>query len=69
MLECGKFKKVANRQILIAMKEATEGKSFDKIMVDEYDSLDPHEVKVLCTCLALNTEHGYHNSRQDFIGF
>ncbi|MAM29000.1 MAG: hypothetical protein CMC13_08250 [Flavobacteriaceae bacterium] len=63
------FKKVANRQILIAMKEATEGKSFDKIMADEYDSLKPTEVQILCTCLALNTEHGYHNSRQDFIGF
>ncbi|MEX2591287.1 MAG: SIR2 family protein [Anditalea sp.] len=63
------FKKVANRQILIAMKEATEGKSFDKIMSTEFNSLEPTEVKILCTCLALNTEHGYHNSRQDFIGF
>ncbi|XOV69281.1 MAG: SIR2 family protein [Fluviicola sp.] len=63
------FKKLANRQILIAMREATEGKSFDKIMSNEYESLEPKEVKILCTCLALNTEHGYHNSRQDFIGF
>lgn len=63
------FKYRANRQILIAMIEATNGKSFSDIIRDEFNSISPEEAKVLCTCIALNTELGYTNTKQDLIGF
>jgi len=63
------FKIKAHRQILIAMIEATSGKSFDEIIKDEFNSLDPEEAKILCVCIALNTELGYTNSKQDLVGF
>lgn len=63
------FRHRAHRQILIAMKEATNGKSFNDIIKDEFTSLQPNEAKTLCLCIALNTELGFSNSRQDLIGF
>lgn len=63
------FKNRAHRQILVAMKEATNGKSFNDIIQDEYDSLDPREAKLIALCLALNTELGFTNSKQDIVGF
>ena len=63
------FKNRAHRQILIAMKEATNGNSFNEIIKDEFKSLKPYEAKVLTLCIALNTELGFTNSKQDFIGF
>lgn len=63
------FENRANRQILIAMKEATNGRSFNDIIKDEFYSLQPEEVKILCICLALNTELGFTNSKQDLVGF
>lgn len=63
------FKHRANRQILIAMKEATNGKSFGEIIQDEYSIFQPLEVKILCTCISLCTQQSYPNSKQDFIGF
>lgn len=63
------FKNRAHRQILIAMKEATNGKSFDDIIKDEFSTLKPQEAKTLALCIALNTELGFTNSRQDFVGF
>ncbi len=63
------FKNRAHRQILIAMKEATKGMSFNEIIKDEYDSLVPCESKILSICLALNTELGFTNTKQEIIGF
>lgn len=63
------FKYRAHRQILIAMKEATNGKSFGEIMQDEFKVIQPEEAKILCTCVSLCTEQSYPNSKQDFIGF
>lgn len=63
------FKNRAHRQILIAMKEATNGNSFNEIIKDEFNSLKPYEAKVLALCIALNTELGFTNSKQDFVGF
>lgn len=63
------FKHRANRQILIAMKEATNGKPFGEIMQDEYNVIQPEEAKILCICVSLCTEQNYPNSKQDFIGF
>jgi hypothetical protein len=63
------FKYKSKKQILVAMKEATKGLSFDEIIKDEFKEISPYEAKVLCLCVALNTELGYTNSKQDFIGF
>jgi len=63
------FKNKARKQILIALKEATSGHLFEDIIKDEYLRIEPHEAQVLCTCVALNTELGFTNSKQDFVGF
>lgn len=63
------FKVRAKKQILIAMKEATNGKSFGEIISNEFESISPEEAKILCICIALNTEHSYPNSKQDIVGF
>jgi energy-coupling factor transporter ATP-binding protein EcfA2 len=63
------FKYRANRQILIAMKEATNGKSFGDIISDEFYGIQPAEAQILCLCIALNTELGFTNSKQDLVGF
>lgn len=63
------FKYRARKQILVAMKEATQGKSFNDIIQSEFEEIKPHEAKLLCLCIALNTELGFTNTKQDFIGF
>lgn len=63
------FKYRANKQILVAMKEATNGRSFNDIIKSEFEGINPEEAKILCLCVALCTEHGHTNSVQDFIGF
>lgn len=63
------FKYKANRQILIAMKEATSGRSFGEIIESEFNSIEPYEAKIICVCIALNTELGFTNSKQDLVGF
>lgn len=63
------FKYRAKKQILVAMREATQGKSFDDIIRDEFEEIKPKEAKLLCLCVALITELGFTNSKQDFIGF
>ena len=63
------FKYRSHRQILIAMKEATNGKSFGDIIEDEFNSITPTEAKTLIVCIALNTELGFSNSKQDLVGF
>lgn len=63
------FKWRAQKQILVAMKEATNGRSFNEIIRSEFSEIEPLEAKVLCLCIALNTELGFTNSQQDFIGF
>ena len=63
------FRVRANRQILVAMKEATNGKSFSTIMSDEYNSIEPREAQILCVCIALSSELSYSNSKQDLVGF
>lgn len=63
------FKYKARKQILIAMKEATKGISFNEIIKDEFHQINSIEAKTLCICVAINTELGYTNSIQDFVGF
>lgn len=63
------FKWHAKKQILIAMKEATSGVSFNDIIKSEFTEIKPDEAKILCLCIALCTELGFTNSQQDFVGF
>lgn len=63
------FKYKAKRQILIAMKEATTGRSFGEIIESEFTSISPYEAQIICVCIALNTELGFTNSKQDLVGF
>lgn len=63
------FKYKARKQILVAMKEATEGLNFNEIIKNEFSEIEPAEAKLLCLCVALNTELGFTNSKQDFVGF
>jgi len=63
------FKNKAKKQILVAMKEATNGKPFEDIIRDEYTEIEPREARLLCLCVALCTETGFSNSKQDFVSF
>ena len=62
------FEKRANRQLLVAMREATSGRGFDEIIEDEFKSLVPDEAKILYLCVALATEAGYRLTKQEFVG-
>jgi hypothetical protein len=63
------FKYRAKKQILVAMKEATNGIQFDEIIKNEFNSIGIYEAKVLCLCIALVTESGFTTSKQEYIGF
>lgn len=63
------FKIRAQKQILVAMKEATKGKKFEEIMNDEYNEIVPNDAKFLCLCIALCTEPGFTLSLQDILSF
>lgn len=63
------FKYHSKKQILIAMKVATSGKPFEEIMMSEFEGFSSPEVKILALCIALNTELGFTNSKQDLVGF
>jgi len=63
------FKHSAKKQILIALKEATSGELFEDIIKDEFEKIDPFEAQILAICISLNTELGFANSKQDFVGF
>lgn len=62
------FESRANKQILVAMKEATSGLGFDMIIKDEFSEIQPDEAKILCLCVALATSLGYRITIQEFIG-
>ena len=57
----------ADRQLLVAMREATKGKGFDEIIADEFNTLASIEVKHLYLCTALATEAGYRITTQQFV--
>lgn len=63
------FKNVAKKQILVALREATSGEKYDDIIKSEFDDINDSEAKALCVCIALNTELGFTNSKQDIVGF
>jgi len=63
------FEYRARKQILIAMREATRGRSFDDIIRSEYDEIENEDAKLLCLCISLITEQGFTVSEQDVVGF
>lgn len=62
------FEERAKKQILVAMKEATSGEGFDKIIADEFDRLTPVETKSLYLCTALATDAGYRITKEELVG-
>jgi len=62
------FESKANKQLLVAMREATSGRGFDDIIEDEYRSLASAEAQILYLCVALATEAGYRLTLQEFVG-
>jgi hypothetical protein len=47
------FRTRANKQILVAMREATTGRGFDDIIKDEFTSVEPAEAKLLYLVAAI----------------
>jgi tetratricopeptide (TPR) repeat protein len=62
------FESRANKQLLVALREATSGKGFDEILESEFAALVPEETKALYLCVALTTEAGYRLTIQEFVG-
>jgi len=62
------FQMRSNRQILIAMREATTGRGFDDIIKDEFTQLSPDEAKILYLCTALATDAGYRIRKDELVG-
>ena len=61
------FKNRARKQILVAMREATEGRDFDEIIRNEYEEIDPHEAKILYLCIALASSEHHKLSLQQIL--
>lgn len=62
------FESKANKQLLVAMREATSGRGFNDIIESEFRSLTPEETQSLYLCVALATEAGYRLTLQEFVG-
>lgn len=63
------FENKAKKQILVAMREATQGEDFNTIMRSEFAEIPTDEGKLLCLCVSLATEAGFTISKQDFTSF
>ncbi len=62
------FENQAEKQILVAMRDATSGTGFDNIITDEFESLVPEEAHTLYLCAALATEAGFRLTEQELLG-
>jgi tetratricopeptide (TPR) repeat protein len=60
------FQAKADRQLLVAMIEATSGQRFDQKISSEYDELDP-ESRFVYACVAVASHFGFSLSRQDLL--
>jgi hypothetical protein len=63
------FEQKAKKQILVAMKEATKGEDFNKIIAEEFASIETSDASLICLCIALYTELGFLTTKQEIIGF
>ena len=68
-LRIREFENKAKKQILVAMREVTQGEDFDVIIKSEFSEIPTEEAKLLCLCTSLATEAGFTISKQDFISF
>ncbi len=62
------FEQRAQKQILVAMREATQGPGFNEIIKGEFNELAPQEAKILYLCAALPTAAGFRLSKQQLLG-
>ncbi|MDZ4810523.1 MAG: SIR2 family protein, partial [Bacteroidota bacterium] len=69
LMRIKEFENRSKKQILVAMREATKGESFDNIIKSEYGDIVPSEARFLTACIALTTEAGFTVTKQDFVGF
>jgi hypothetical protein len=60
------FKLKAQRQLLVAMIEATSGERFEDKILGEFDDLDP-ESQFVYACVAVASHFGFSLSRQDLL--
>lgn len=58
----------AKKQLLVAMKEATNGQGFDEIIKTEYATLEPVEVKKMYLMASLVTAHNHSISKSVLVG-
>lgn len=57
----------AKKQILVAMREATQGYGFDEIVRDEFNQLDSHETRIMFLCAAVATAELIDLSREQLL--
>jgi hypothetical protein len=61
------FRVRAKKQILVAMREATQGYGFDEIVRDEFTQLDSRETRILFLCAAVATAELIDLSREQLL--
>ena len=59
----------AEKQLLVAMREATKGDDFDVIILNEFDSIESDEAKVAYLSICLGTSFGAQLTIEQFISF
>jgi hypothetical protein len=57
----------AEKQILVAMREATQGDSFDHIIESELESIESNEAKIAYLAICLATTFGNHLTIDQFL--
>ena len=61
------FRVRARKQILVAMREATQGYGFDEIVRDEFNEIDSRETRILFLCAAVATAELIDLSREQLL--
>lgn len=59
----------AEKQILVAMREATKGEDFNVIILNEFDSIELDEAKIAYLAIGLGTSFGAQLSIEQFVSF
>jgi len=61
------FSAYAHRQILVAMRSATQGEGFDDIIKDEFMKTEPPSAALLYLCACLASDAGFTLSKQQLV--
>jgi SIR2-like domain len=59
----------AEKQILVAMREATKGEDFNLIIFNEFESIESDEAKIAYLSICLGTSFGAQLSLDQFVSF